>query len=78
MHDLFHTSDPPFRYRTAGSERIVRDCADLWATERDGPIVTMDAGPNVHLLFRQDQQGLLARLHERYSRSCQVMTSETA
>ena len=78
MHDLFHTSDPPFRYRTAGSERIVRDCADLWATERDGPIVTMDAGPNVHLLFRQDQRGLLARLQERYSRSCPVMTSETA
>ena len=31
MHELFHTSDPPFRYRTADSDRIVQDCADLWA-----------------------------------------------
>jgi diphosphomevalonate decarboxylase len=78
MHELFHTSDPPFRYRTAGSERIVSDCADVWATERDGPIVTMDAGPNVHLLFRRDQEALLAKLYERYSRSYPVLSSEAA
>ena len=78
MHELFHTSDPPFRYRTADSDRIVEDCADLWATYRDGPIVTMDAGPNVHLLFRPDQQALLSKLQERYSRSHPVIASEAA
>ena len=78
MHELFHTSDPPFRYRTPESDRVVQDCADLWATYRDGPIVTMDAGPNVHLLFRRDQQALLSKLHERYSRSHPVISSEAA
>jgi diphosphomevalonate decarboxylase len=78
MHELFHASDPPFRYRTPGSDRIVRDCASLWARERDGPIVTMDAGPNVHLLFRQDQQGLHSKLRERYSKSHPIMSSEPA
>lgn len=78
MHELFHTSDPPFRYRTADSDRIVEDCADLWARYRDGPIVTMDAGPNVHLLFRLDQQALLSKLQERYSRSHPVIASEAA
>jgi diphosphomevalonate decarboxylase len=78
MHELFHTSDPPFRYRTPDSDRIVQDCADLWATHRDGPIVTMDAGPNVHLLFRRDQQALLSMLRERYSQSHPVMASEAA
>jgi diphosphomevalonate decarboxylase len=78
MHELFHTSDPPFRYRTADSDRIVQDCADLWARYGDGPIVTMDAGPNVHLLFRPDQQALLSKLQERYSRSHPVIASEAA
>ena len=78
MHELFHRSDPPFRYRTAGSDRIVSDCADLWATDRDGPILTMDAGPNVHLLFRRDQEALLAKLYQRYSRSYPVLSSEAA
>jgi diphosphomevalonate decarboxylase len=78
MHELFHTSDPPFRYRTPDSDRVVQDCADLWATYRDGPIVTMDAGPNVHLLFRRDQEALLSTLHERYSRSHPVISSEAA
>ena len=78
MHELFHASDPPFRYRTTDSDRIVQDCASLWAKERDGPIVTMDAGPNVHLLFRQDQQGLHSKLRERYSQSHPIMSSEPA
>ncbi|HVR93387.1 MAG TPA: diphosphomevalonate decarboxylase, partial [Casimicrobiaceae bacterium] len=78
MHELFHTSDPPFRYRTPDSDRVVQDCADLWARHRDGPIVTMDAGPNVHLLFRRDQQALLSKLHERYTRSHTVISSEAA
>jgi diphosphomevalonate decarboxylase len=29
---------------------------DLWRKKGDGPIVTMDAGPNIHLLYRSDQE----------------------
>ena len=76
MHELFHTSDPPFRYRTPVSDRILQECADLWAMHRDGPIVTMDAGPNVHLLFRQDQKAMMSQVRERYSPSHRVLSSE--
>ena len=27
----------------------------LWEKEGDGPLITMDAGPNIHLLYRLDQ-----------------------
>ena len=76
MHELFHTSDPPFRYRTPVSDRILQECADLWAMHRDGPIATMDAGPNVHLLFRQDQKAMMSQVRERYSPSHRVLSSE--
>ncbi len=78
MHDLFHTSDSPFGYRTPDSDRIVDECAELWKTNDDGPVVTMDAGPNVHLLFRADQKTMLAQAVERYSRFHRVLTSESA
>ena len=29
---------------------------NFWHKNKDGPIITMDAGPNIHLLFRQDQK----------------------
>ncbi len=76
MHELFHTSDPPFRYRTPDSDRIIQECGDFWTTHRDGPIVTMDAGPNVHFLFRQDQKAMMSKMRERYSRSHRVLSSE--
>ena len=50
MHDLFHTSVPPFRYLTEESERWLRGkvtrekfihCRDL--------IITADAGANIHV-----------------------------
>ena len=59
MHALFETSVPSFGYMTAGSLEILSYVRDtLWAKEKDGPIVTMDAGPNVHLLYRRDEKGL--------------------
>lgn len=32
-----------------------------WLSRGDGPIVTMDAGSNIHLLFRADQAELVSR-----------------
>jgi len=31
----------------------------MWQEKGDGPLVTMDAGPNIHLLFRRDQKEAL-------------------
>lgn len=58
MHALFETSEPPFHYMTADSLRVIRFVQEIWDNEKDGPIITMDAGANVHLLYRADQKGL--------------------
>lgn len=62
MHVLFETSQPHFGYMSEGSLRVLRWCEKVWNEIGDGPIVTMDAGPNVHLLFRPEQKDLAARL----------------
>jgi diphosphomevalonate decarboxylase len=56
MHALFETSEPAFGYMTAESLEVTNKARALWEQTGDGPIVTMDAGPNVHLLWRPDQK----------------------
>lgn len=58
MHNLFSSSIPPFSYITEKSNEALRCLQDLWQRKGDGPIVTMDAGPNIHLLYRPDQAEL--------------------
>lgn len=58
MHALFETATPPFGYMAPGSLQILQAVREVWCSQGDGPIATMDAGPNVHLLFRSDQQKL--------------------
>jgi len=58
MHTLFDSSEPPFSYMTDASLAILNDIQRYWETNHDGPLITMDAGPNVHLLFRADQSTL--------------------
>lgn len=55
MHSLFETSQPPFGYFTPGTLTVINMSRDYWESG-DGPVVTMDAGPNVHLIWRMDQQ----------------------
>ena len=55
MHALFETSQPAFGYMTAGSLAVLNRLRQVWQETGDGPLVTMDAGPNVHLLIRPDQ-----------------------
>lgn len=56
MHALFETSKPPFGYMTGGSLNLLELVRDYWNDKKDGPIATMDAGANVHLLWRPDQK----------------------
>lgn len=58
MHHLFSSSHPPFHYITTETNNALRLLQDLWRDKGDGPIVTMDAGPNIHLLYRPDQADL--------------------
>lgn len=66
MHALFETSKPPFGYYLPGSMSILTHARDYWSENGDGPLVTMDAGPNVHLLWREDQKTEAQRFFETY------------
>ena len=61
MHSLFETSQVPFGYMNAGSLKVLSAVRRLWTEHGDGPIVTMDAGPNVHLFFRSEQSTLASQ-----------------
>ena len=56
MHTLFHTSKPSFSYMTPETLRALELIQTYWEEEGDGPLVTMDAGPNIHLLYRPNQK----------------------
>jgi len=58
MHALFSSSTPSFHYMTPTSKKVLKLLQDLWHHHADGPLVTMDAGPNIHLLYREDQYEL--------------------
>lgn len=58
MHTLFHTSSPGFMYMNASTMKALAMLHKNWLEQGDGPLVTMDAGSNIHLLFRPDQKSL--------------------
>lgn len=66
MHALFETSQPSFGYLTADSLRVLEQVRSFWETVQDGPLVTMDAGPNVHLFWRADQQALREQWQQKF------------
>jgi diphosphomevalonate decarboxylase len=55
MHLLFHTSSPSFMYMNASTMKALTVLHKSWSEKGDGPLITMDAGSNVHLLYREDQ-----------------------
>lgn len=67
MHVLFETSYPPFGYMESNSLIVLDYVRALWEAEKDGPITTMDAGPNVHLLYRQDQEEMAKKVRSDLS-----------
>ncbi len=78
MHELFHTSSPSFRYMNQASERALRMAQELWHESGMGPLVTMDAGPNVHFLFREDDFDLAQKWKNFYrTKKFEVLDSWT-
>lgn len=55
MHQLFKSCANPFSYMTTESNALLDVLQTSWQTHQDGPLVTMDAGPNIHLLYRANQ-----------------------
>lgn len=66
IHKLFATCSEPFSYITEETNKVLANLQDLWQREGDGPIVTMDAGPNIHLLYRLDQKSLADSFKKEY------------
>ncbi|KTD22906.1 mevalonate diphosphate decarboxylase [Legionella lansingensis] len=66
MHQLFTSCAQPFTYMTEASEQALRSLQDLWQREGDGPLITMDAGPNIHLLYRPDQAEMARQFRQDY------------
>lgn len=65
MHSLFETSAEPFGYMTGPCMAALEILKEEWKRSGDGPLITMDAGPNIHLLFREDQRDLRTSLLEK-------------
>ena len=51
MHQLFESSTPAFSYRSPQTLEVLQRIQALWRDHGDGPVATLDAGPNVHLLY---------------------------
>lgn len=64
MHALFATSNPAFHYMNAKSMNVLNFIYDHWQDKKDGPLVTMDAGANVHLIYRHDQTLVMKEIGE--------------
>ena len=62
MHCLFETAQEPFGYMTGDSLNLLNKVRGVWQNRGDGPVVTMDAGANIHLLYREDQLPLAKEL----------------
>jgi diphosphomevalonate decarboxylase len=66
MHSLFHTSEEPFTYWAPMSLDVL-GYFKTFIEKGDNIIVTMDAGPNVHVLVPEKDQDLwLKRIVEKY------------
>lgn len=66
MLALFETAETPFSYLKLSSYFVLDTLREYWKSHHDGPLVTMDAGPNVHLLFREDQENMAKLLTEAF------------
>ena len=73
MLSLFETSEQPFSYLLPDSIAVLNQLRKFWRENGDGPLVTMDAGPNIHLLFREDQHALAQMLTKDLARNFRII-----
>ena len=65
MHRLFETSQPSFSYRNDSVKKVLTILDQFWKDHKDGPLVTMDAGACIHLLYRCDQQHIRRQIQNQ-------------
>lgn len=76
MQALFETSKPHFGYLSAESLQVLRWLQEnTWEKHSDGPLITMDAGPNIHLLYREDQRELAEKVQREFTPMVHILSS---
>jgi len=73
LHELYESVS--IFYRNEKSYDILNTIKTFWKKEQDGPLVTMDAGSSVHLLYRPDQKQLAARLSAILAKNYKIFHS---
>lgn len=76
MHALFHTSVPSFMYMNANTMRALTALHNAWLKKGDGPLITMDAGSNIHLLYRPDQKSDYFNVINEFRSQMPIWTDE--
>ncbi|KTD17484.1 diphosphomevalonate/mevalonate 3,5-bisphosphate decarboxylase family protein [Legionella jordanis] len=66
MHQLFQSCAEPFTYMTEATQEALQVLQNLWERTGDGPIITMDAGPNIHLLYKPEQTEMALQFKRDY------------
>ena len=70
MHALFHTAEPSFSYFHANTTHCLNILQDSLLQDSRGPVITMDAGCNIHLLF--NNQDTIADYIKILTPFCQI------
>ena len=68
MHELFHTSNPPFSYITPKARLILDWAKNSFKKEGHGPWVTLDAGPNIHFLFEHSDTAFAEKFMQNFNK----------
>lgn len=76
MHLLFHTASPPFFYMNEICFKLLLELEKNFRENKDGPLVTMDAGANIHLLYRMDQDDCYSELKKLFINRVAIWTDE--
>lgn len=68
MHSLFESSQTPFSYQNETSRQVIDRINYFWKKKGDGPLITMDAGSNIHLLYRKNQKEIKEEINKSLSK----------
>ena len=71
MHALFETSNPNFGYILPKTLEYLIRIRNFWRQYNDGPIITIDAGPNIHLLWRKNEN--ISNLRQMFNQCMQIV-----
>jgi len=73
MHALFETAAQPFKYIQTETQEVLDYLRVYWENNGDGPLVTLDAGPNVHVLFRDDQIAMFNAMKKEFATNYMIL-----